>query len=182
MKIKVQQELAPLELVNELTQIYAAAFAPPPYNKSAREAQSFSLDLPSMVRRPDFKLIVAWDDLVPIGFAYGYHLKPQHGWYRVLGPPLKSSGHAEWLEDAYCMAELALTPNYWGMGIGGRLHDGLFSDLHYSRWILSTMQNDSTNAYKMYRKRGWLDLLENHFVSDIDREYRVMGKLADQSG
>ena len=179
MTIEIRRESNPRKLTDQLTEIYAAAFAPPPYKKSAREAQSFGLDFPNMVRRIDFRLIVAWDGKLPVGFAYGYHLRPQYGWQQVLGPPLKKAGHAEWLEDAFCMAELALRPDYWGQGIGGRLHDALFADLPYSRFILSTMQNDTTNAYQMYRKRGWIDLLENYFVSAIDREYRVMGKISD---
>jgi len=178
-----QESSSPIQFVDRLTQIYAAAFAPPPYNKTARESMAFAVDYSSMVKRVDFRLVVAIDterhkQESIVGFAYGYHLQPEYGWRQVLGPPLEQAGHSHWLTDAYCLAELALLPEYWGMGLGGRLHDALFEDLPYARWILSTMQNNGTNAYQMYRKRGWGDLLENYFVSEIDREYRVMGRRA----
>ncbi|MFK7801622.1 MAG: GNAT family N-acetyltransferase [Anaerolineae bacterium] len=181
MRFIVRQEATPIQFVDRLTQIYAAAFAPPPYNKTARESMAFAVDFSSMVKRDAFRLVFAIDTEQEksgsiIGFAYGYHLQREYGWQRVLGPPLEQAGHGHWLTDAYCMAELALLPDYWGMGLGGRLHDALFADLPYSHWILSTMQNNTTNAYQMYHKRGWVDLLENYFVSEIDREYRVMGR------
>ena len=181
MSLTIQQAVEPLDYVDRLTPIYAAAFAPPPYNKTPRESMAFAVDFNSMVKRADFRLMVAVDnDIFPkgkiVGFTYGYHLQPEYGWQQVLGPPLEKVGHGAWLTDAYCLAELALLPSYWGMGLGGRLHDALFAQLSYSHFILSTMQNDETNAYQMYKKRGWIDLLEHYLVSAVDREYRVMGK------
>lgn len=175
MTVVIEEVLNPFQLAGQLAQIYAAAFAPPPYNKTLRESQAFEVDFASMVKREDFRLVTARDGGSLVGFAYGYHLLPEYGWQQVLGPPLQKAGHGEWLVDAFCLAELALVPSHWGMGIGGRLHDSLFSDLSYAHFILSTVQNDTTNAYKMYQKRGWVDLLEHYFVSKIDREYRVMG-------
>ncbi len=129
-----------------------------------------------MVKRKDFKLVAAWHNDLPVGFAFGYQLLPAYGWHKVLGPPMQKAGHSAWLDNVFCLAEMAVVPDYWGMGIGGLLHDSLFDGLTYPRFLLSTMQDDSTNGYQMYLKRGWFDLIENYWVSAVDRSYRVMGK------
>lgn len=174
--VEIRRELNPLGLAQQLTYIYAEAFKPHPYNKTPAEAQAFATGLTSMVKRQDFELFVAWDAEIPVGFAYGYHLLPEYGWHRVLGPPLEKAGHGDWLNDAYCLAEMALVPSHWGLGIGGQLHDTLFEGKRYRHFLLSTMQDDSTNGYKLYLKRGWINLLENYWVSHVDRAYRVMGR------
>lgn len=174
--ITIRQEPQPIKLAPQLTQIYSAAFKPPPYNKSASESQSFSIGFDRMTQRQNFKLVVAWDQDQPVGFAFGYYLLPKYGWHKVLGPHLKKSGLAHWLNDAYCLAEMALIPSYWGRRIGGRMHDELFAQNKNSHWLLSTMQDDTTNGYNMYLKRGWENLLESIWVSEVERAYRVMGK------
>ncbi len=175
--LEIKLENHPQDLIRQLTHIYSAAFKPPPYNKTTAESQTFSIGFDNILKRDDFRLYVAWDKDRPIGFAYGYHLNPDYGWHKVLGPPLTKAGHGHWLNDAYCLAEMAVIPGYWGRGIGGGLHDALFENVSSTHQLLSTMQDDSTNGYQMYIKRGWINLLENYWVSQVDRMYRVMGRL-----
>ena len=176
MAVKVEFVSPTSEHLPALCQIYAAAFKPLPYNKTAGESQSFSIGFERMTQREDFRMVLALHDDRPIGFAYGYHLKPEYGWHAVLGPPLEQAELGHWLEDAFCLAEMALRPGFWGKGIGGNLHDKLLSDLPYKHQLLSTMQDDSTNGYKLYLKRGWHNLLEDIWVSEVERAYRVMGR------
>ncbi|MEM9774619.1 MAG: GNAT family N-acetyltransferase [Chloroflexota bacterium] len=177
--IKICEEAHPIKLTSKLSEIYAAAFAQPPYKKTLRESEAFAVGYEEITRRTAFKLVVARDDQKPVGFAFGYHLRPEYGWYRVLGPILTQAGHSKWLEDAFCLAEMAVLPNYWGKSIGGRLHDELLQGLRSPHFLLSTMHSNETNAIHMYRGRGWKVLLDHIWVSEVDRKYMVLGKTAD---
>lgn len=175
--IKICVEKYPVKLSDELTEIYAAAFASAPYRKSPRESAAFAVGYEGITRRQAFKLVVAWDNQKPVGFAFGYHLRPEYGWHKVLGPFLTQAGHSKWLEDAFCLAEMAVNPDYWGQGIGGQLHDILLADSKSTHFLLSTMQSNETNAVHMYTGRGWQVLLDNIWVSEVDRNYMVMGRV-----
>ncbi|UCC76215.1 MAG: GNAT family N-acetyltransferase, partial [Anaerolineales bacterium] len=70
--------------------------------------------------------------------------------------------------------EMAVKPETQKRGIGGLLHDHLLTGLSYQKAVLSTMAAE-TNAYAMYRKRGWRVLLDNLHFPGVARPYRIMG-------
>ncbi|MGH2538634.1 MAG: GNAT family N-acetyltransferase [Candidatus Promineifilaceae bacterium] len=165
-------------LRRELTAIYTAAFGPPPYSHTAREARYFSQRYPGHAARPGFRLRLARQAPhgAPAGFAYGYPSRPGQWWHDQVRPHLESGPAAVWLADAFELVELAVAPAFQGLGLGGRLHDALLAGLTCRRALLSTLAQP-TRALAMYRRRGWQTLVESMHFDGVPEPYRVMGKL-----
>lgn len=72
------------------------------------------------------------------------------------------------------VVELAVSPAYQGLGLGGGLHDRLLAGLLHHTAVLSTIQFE-TNALLFYRKRGWVTLLHDFFFPGSKNPYLIMG-------
>jgi ribosomal protein S18 acetylase RimI-like enzyme len=163
-----------------LLNVYAAAFAAPPYNEGQIELSRFAEALPRHAQREGFRCFIAREATTGqiVGFAYGYASQPGQWWHDTIAQALSREQAQEWLSDGFEFIELAVTPVFQGYGIGGRLHDALVADLPYRTALLSTYQGD-TNAMQLYRKRGWVVLLEDFvYPSDdptSDKPFVIMG-------
>lgn len=157
--------------------IYQEAFAAPPYNEGLGEALAFEGRLPYHARWKGFRAVIA--RLAPggeiIGFAYGYSGKPGTWWYDIVSEALPSRLASRWLPDCFEFCELAVLPAYQGKGYGGALHDRLLSRLSHRTALLSTPQEE-TSALHLYRKRGWITLLQDFDFPGVAITYQVMGK------
>lgn len=164
-----------------LVTIYRQAFCAPPYSKSEYEVSDFAQSLQHHVERADFKMVVAWENKPDkiVGFAYGYANTPDQLFHTEVAKVIQSDIVTHWLLTSFRLVQMAVAPEAQGQGIGGELHDHLLSSLPYKRAVLATMAAE-TNAYAMYRKRGWRVLLDEIFFPEVPRPYRVMGlELAD---
>ena len=158
-----------------LKRVYAAAFAPPPYNRTARDAGWFGGQLVKHKGYAGFRCFVVQDeDKRVLGFAYGYSSKRGHWWHDAVAEALEGSLEAAWLEDAFEVVELAVDPAAQGRGLGGGLHDALLRGLPYRRALLSTIDAE-TPALALYRKRGWETLLRDFRFPGSTVPTRVMG-------
>ena len=164
----------PEALFPDLTEIYRQAYGPPPYSKGEEEVIEFAYSLPDYVQRTDFRMLTASAGEGVIGFAFGFRSDPLHFWHQVIGSLLSPEAAAEWLADAFKLAEIALLPDYQGQGIGGQLHDRLLVDLPHRCAVLTTLSAD-TNAFRLYKRRGWQILLEGFTPPAMIRVYRMMG-------
>lgn len=105
------------------------------------------------------------------GFAYGFRDEPSNGWWERVASVLTEDEVVTWLDDCFALAELAVIPEMQGRGIGGQLHDVLLKGLPA---VLSTLRAD-TPAMRLYRKRGWVTLVETLLLSGMTHPYTVMG-------
>jgi ribosomal protein S18 acetylase RimI-like enzyme len=165
-------------LQTQIVTIYRDAFVLPPYNKSETEITSFADSFLSQLDRRAYKFVGAFAESNPgqlIGFSYGYSSVAGKWWREHVKPALPKPFDIEWPDDNFQIAEIAVSPQAQGQGVGGCLHDGLLSDLPYERAILATMDAD-TAAYRLYKSRGWLLLLNNFLFPDVDRRYQILGR------
>ncbi len=81
---------------------------------------------------------------------------------------------AWWLPGYFEIVEPAVTPAAQGRGIDGRLHDALLVGLPHRTALLSTHQSE-TPALRLYRKRGWMPLLEGIVFPGGDMPFVIMG-------
>jgi GNAT superfamily N-acetyltransferase len=160
----------------QLVAIYRDAFQLHPYCKEEAEVEGFLRSLPQHMEREGFRIVVAHDDQHgrPVGFAYGYGNTPDQWWHQEVAKAVSPWVVKEWLLESFRLVEMAVTPEVRGRGIGGRLHDQLLRGVPHRKAVLSTMAAE-TNAYRMYSKRGWRVLLDDHFFPGVARPYRIMG-------
>lgn len=160
----------------QIVAVYRDAFGVSPYAKGEDEVAEFARFLPEHLERDGFRLVVAREkgrgDLV--GFAYGHENTPGQGWHEVVARVAPPQMVIMWLFGSFRLAEMAVVTRAQRQGIGGLLHDRLLVGLPYSRAVLATMAAE-TNAYRLYRGRGWQVLLDRFRVPGLPRPYRVMG-------
>jgi len=163
-------------LVDQLSAVYRAAFGGPPYYRKSREVDEFARALPLLTQRPGFRCAAALDagSGEITGFAYGYRSLPGQWWYDHVARAMGSEMAAEWLSDAFQVAELAMRPEHQGRGAGGALHDLLLAGVTQSRAVLSTMAVE-TAAHTLYRHRGWQVVLDRFLFPGVPRSYAIMG-------
>jgi ribosomal protein S18 acetylase RimI-like enzyme len=161
---------------SQITDVYREAFRPSPYNKREGEVIAFARAFPEHTRMKGFRFVAAIEndsDRV-LGFAYGYTTHAGQWWNDSLANALKPQIAEQWLGHSFQLAEIAVRPKDQGQGIGGRLHDHLLNGLPHGRAVLSTLVTE-TVAYHLYRKRGWVILLDEYFFPGVTRPYRIMG-------
>ena len=156
---------------DELAEVYGNAFA---VAGSEEQRRFINEQLPRHMIYAGFRLIAANEDAALVGFVYGYHSTPGMWWHDLvrsaMSPPVADS----WLRDALEFVELAVHPDHHGRGIGGHLHDLILADAPEARALLSTAQRDSA-AMALYRKRGWVLLVEPFRYPDSAATNVIMG-------
>jgi ribosomal protein S18 acetylase RimI-like enzyme len=172
------EQVGPLH--DQIVEVYRAAFTPPPYTRNDFDFSNFSNAFARHKDRPNFRCAVASTPAgAPsggriVGFAYGYTSSPGQWWHDLVEAALDPRAAREWLGHTFELVELAVDPRAQHQGAGGRLHDLLLEGLPHRAAILSTMQVE-TVALKLYRKRGWITLLENFLFPGSPRPYLIMG-------
>jgi ribosomal protein S18 acetylase RimI-like enzyme len=160
----------------QIVEIYRAALSKPPYEMQENDVLQFSEILLRHATRPGFRCYVARrkTDGLLLGFTYGYSSQPGLWWRDLVAQGLAPGQNAYWLKHAFELVELAVHPDFQGLGLGGQLHDKILSDLPHQTAVLSTAQVE-TIALKMYQKRGWVTLREQFFFPGARIPYRIMG-------
>ena len=109
-----------------------------------------------------------------VGFAYGFANTPEQLFHQEVAKVVSPHMVTDWLLHSFRLVEMAVTPNVQGQGVGGALHNHLFSRLSYKKAVLATIAAETT-AYRLYCKRGWRLLVEEMFFPNVARPYQVMG-------
>lgn len=158
-------------------EVYQLAFARPPYSRDAGVADGFAASLMRQVTRDGFRALAAreQDTGALVGFAYGYATGPGQWWHEQVARAMPPEQIERWLLGAFELVEFAVAPRAQGQGLGSRLHDTLLQGLPYRTAVLSTMQSE-TVALHLYRRRGWVNLLEHFIFPGGARTYLIMGK------
>jgi ribosomal protein S18 acetylase RimI-like enzyme len=144
-----------------------AAFAPAAevfgvYDAVFREGAELTawLDSPwgRHLARGGFRLATAREARRLIGFAWGYTGARGQHWSDLVADSLPRPVADTWLGGHFELVELAVLEEFRRRGVGGRLHDVLLDDLPHERALLSTTDDESDPAVRLYRARGWVSL------------------------
>ncbi len=165
------------DLREQFVEVYRAAFASPPYCEGEAEVRRFAEEtLPRHVQRAGFRCCVAQDQAngLVVGFAYGYTGQVGQWWHDIVAQALDQVTADRWLPGSFEFVELAVMPTAQGRGIGGQLHDALVEGLPHRTALLSTRQAE-TRALGLYRRRGWVPVLENFVFPGGTEPYVILG-------
>jgi ribosomal protein S18 acetylase RimI-like enzyme len=171
-------ELGPSDFVwrlDQLIAVYVAAMRP-----SAELLAGRKVIMTGHAANPGFRALAVIDggSGEPVGFGYGFHGARGQWWHDTVDRALAAShglqAAAAWLEDSFEVAELHVTPEYQGRGIGTDVLHRLVSGRSERTALLSTPDTDSA-ARRLYRTSGFTDLLTGFLFPGGDPPYAVMG-------
>ena len=162
--------------------VYAAAFAPPPYNDPDR-GEEIRYRLRRLHRdREGFRGFIALGEAdepgVPspgvVGMTYGYRSQRGQWWRDAVARELDRRARKLWLGSAYELVEIATHPDFQNRGIGALLVDSLLDGRPEKTCVLST-RTDS-RAHELYARLGFEVITEMAFTPGGAAFY-VMGKI-----
>ncbi|MBP1949676.1 N-acetyltransferase [Virgibacillus litoralis] len=110
-----------------------------------------------------------------IGFTYGYTSLPGQFYREKLAAQLTDKQQIEWLNNCFEFVELAVENKVKRMGIGGKLHDRLLSEINHDTSVLTTSPENNP-AINLYISKGWEVIKENAAVISMGDVQVIMGK------
>jgi ribosomal protein S18 acetylase RimI-like enzyme len=156
------------EQLRAIAGIYAAAFTEPPYGEGPdHNLRSF----PARVRRyeaekPEFRLLVAWQDSTMVGFVLGTGIAAGDWWRDHLIEAIDPALAEAWLADeCFSVAELAVSPGRRRGGVAAALMDAVLDGLPYMVAVLGCYV-DAVAAQGFYRAQGWEIVVPNLRIAD----------------
>lgn len=111
-----------------------------------------------------------------VGFVYGFDYQPGHWWPQQVGPALDRAGHAGWADDAFELNELEILPEHQGRGLGTALLRALHEHTPHRHTLLSTTSDPADRAKVLYRRLGFVDLVQGFRYAGIAEPANIMGR------
>ncbi|MFC9297376.1 GNAT family N-acetyltransferase [Streptomyces sp. NPDC057011] len=136
-------------------QVYAEAFAEPPYDETEADVAAAFRRFRSQTRKITFRAVLATaDDGRPVGMAYGHHLPPEAVWWGQLTEPVSEEMRREDGRRTFGLMELAVRAGWRRSGVAHRLHEALLTTFEAER-ILLNVHPDNRAAVAAYRAWGY---------------------------
>lgn len=153
LEVLTAEDDPPVELVLE---VYAEAYAEPPYLEGPAEVEDFARSWSARVVSPGFRLVLARDAGRVVGFAFGVELQPDTRWWSGALEPLPVDMVEEWPGRTFAVIELAVLADHRQRGIGTRLHERLLADVQTERVTLAVRpEPEVAHARAAYERWGY---------------------------
>ncbi|MGW6583920.1 N-acetyltransferase family protein [Streptomyces globisporus] len=137
--------------------VYASAFAAPPWNEDPAEADVYVERLARDALRPGFTAAVATTGGTVTGFATAWitpEVFPADRSYGQVAEALGAGRTRAWLCGALEVNELAVAPEAHGGGLGAALLDAVTGPAPDGRcWLLTSVRAEA--ALRLYERAGW---------------------------
>jgi ribosomal protein S18 acetylase RimI-like enzyme len=108
-----------------------------------------------------------------LGFGYGYRSIRGQWWHDLVRRAVDAR-QVGWLENAFELSELHVSPLAQGQRIGARLLQSLGEHNPHRTMILSTPEGEN-RAWRLYRRFGFIDLARDHLFPGDSRPFAVLG-------
>jgi ribosomal protein S18 acetylase RimI-like enzyme len=141
-------------LMDELRDAYADAYGVVPGEDIGVKSAAFRDRATRALGAKNYDLVTAHADGRLVGFAFGYSLRPDRGWWDGLRPEPPEGFADETDGRTVVLAEIEVRRAWQGKGIGRALHDAFLAGREEERATLSTgPQADAARA--LYERWGW---------------------------
>lgn len=138
---------------------YRDIYVEPPYCEGPQDVADFAEMFAAQSERPGFRVALAKDASEVIGFAYGFRLPPETGWWRNLLAPAPAEFTAEDGQRTFAVIELAVCRPWRRNGIARRLHAALLEGLEVERVTLTVRpEPEAAPAQSAYAAWGYRKL------------------------
>ncbi|MFI2748513.1 GNAT family N-acetyltransferase [Kitasatospora sp. NPDC018623] len=142
------------ELEGRLKDVFAEAFAEPPYGEGPADVERAFRRFRSQARRRGFRAAIAFDGDTVVGMAYGYPLSASTGWWDTLLDPVPEELRHEDGRRTFGLFELAVRPRWRRKGIATRMHRVLVDGIGNARVMLNA-RPEAAAAQACYRAWGY---------------------------
>ncbi len=124
--------------------------------------------------RGGFRLALAYDGQVLVGFAYGYTGERGQWWTDRAFGVLPPETAAAWLGGHFELVSIGVLDNAKGRGLGRALMREVTQDLSQERWLLMTTADPADPARRLYAADGWHVIAPG--LSDDRSSWRKVGR------
>jgi ribosomal protein S18 acetylase RimI-like enzyme len=141
-------------LLGAVLPLYAEVYAEPPYNEGPSDVDVFAGNWEYYVTQPDFRVALARIGTELVGFSFGYALRSNTNWWKVMLDPVDESVVTETDGRTFAIIDLAVRADHRLGGIGSELHTALTRDLSQERVTL-LVRPEAKAATAAYRSWGY---------------------------
>lgn len=134
--------------------LYDQVFSRPPFLWTDAESQHHQELLASLMKEPSFGIVTAQASGQLVGFAYGYALRPDTGWWQDYLEPLPDELVQERPARTFALIDLAVDEAWRGQGLGRELTETLLASRLEERATLS-VQPTAIDTQDFYVHLGW---------------------------
>lgn len=170
------------EVTIDVVQVYAAAFAGPPYDEGAAARSRFAPRWAAHRGAPGWRAVGVWVGAELAGFAYGHTAVAGLPWVDAMLAQLAPTVRQKWAQDAFLLCELAVVPAHRGRGLGSALHDTLIDAVPHATALLTTLADRTNAGARLYARRGWRGLSAPYVAPGYPHHYVVLGVRLDRCG
>ena len=142
------------EMVDELCEVYADAYGAVPGEDVREKSGAFRDRATGALRAANYSLVTARAEDRLVGFAFGYSLRPERGWWDGLRPEPPEDFTRETGTRTVVLAEIEVRRDWQGRGVGRRLHDAFLAQRSEERATLASNPK-ATDTHALYERWGW---------------------------
>jgi GNAT superfamily N-acetyltransferase len=142
------------KLMDELCDAYAEAYGAVPGEDMREKSSAFRGRATAALETANYSLLTARVSGRLVGFAFGYSLRPERGWWDGLSPEPPEGFTEETGSRTAVLAEIEVRRAWQGRGIGRAMHDAFLSQRSEERATL-TSNPKATDTHALYERWGW---------------------------
>ena len=141
-------------LMDVLCDAYADAYGAVPGEDTREKSSAFRDRATAALQAVNYSLVTAHVGDQLVGFAFGYGLQPERGWWDGLQPEPPDGFTIETGSRTVVLAEIEVRRAWQGQGIGRRLHDTFLSQRSEERATLAS-NPQTVDTHALYERWGW---------------------------
>lgn len=143
-----------IRLMDELCEVYTDAYGAVPGEDIREKSSAFRGRANAALEHANYSLVTAYVGDHLVGFAFGYSLRPEGGWWDGLTPEPPEGFTTESGSRTVVLSEIEVRQAWQGKGIGRMVHDAFLSQRTEERATLASNLK-ATDTHALYERWGW---------------------------